>query len=182
MIRVRLADRGDIPAIVTMQRALARHQGDPDDLFTAEVAARDLFGERALAEAFLAEAFLAEAFLSDAALARNATKPPAPVGLALITPAYEPNHAARGLYLASLWVEPDARRQGIARALLAAVAAHAKARGDHYVWWTSKVWNEDAHRFYATLESVSEDLRAHAVFAEAFDAIASEAATAARPK
>ena len=48
------------------------------------------------------------------------------VGYALYFDSYEPTYAARGLYLADLYVDQAFRRQGIGRALLAAVAAESR--------------------------------------------------------
>ena len=60
-----------------------------------------------------------------------------PVGYALFYPSYDTEHAARGLYLQDLYVVPEARRQGIGRALMAAVARACQADGGCYLFWNA---------------------------------------------
>lgn len=161
MIRVRRALPQDIPALVPQQAALARHQGDQDDLFTPANAERDLFGPAAVGAAHVAE---------------DSAAPGRLLCFAMTTIAYEPIYGARGTYITALWVEPEARRRGVARALIAALAREVKARGDHYLWWVSKSWNSEAHAFYRTLASVEDTLVAHAVFGDDLDRIAGHGA------
>lgn len=52
------------------------------------------------------------------------------------------------LYLEDLFVSAAARRQGVARALMRALAREALARGCARVAWVVLDWNTDAQRFY----------------------------------
>ncbi len=104
------------------------------------------------------------------------------VGYALFTRAYETSYATRGLYLNDLYVAPAQRRRGIGRALLAAVAREGKRRGGTFLWWASRPWNHDAHRFYAALGARMEPVFAHAVTHQAFRALAAGGRSLAKRK
>jgi GNAT superfamily N-acetyltransferase len=69
---------------------------------------------------------------------------------------------------------PELRRQGIGRALVAAVALRASREGRGYLWWKSRVWNEEAKQFYTALGATTEPVNAHALTFAAFDAMAKE--------
>lgn len=156
-IRTRLANLDDVPSIAGMARELNKHQGDPVDLFTEAAIRRDGFGPIPEFTVFLAE--------QD----RRA------VGYALFYPCYETGHAARGLYLSDLYVEPESRRMGVGRALVAAVAAESRRQNRIFVWWASKRWNTAAQSAYRAFGAIEEPVVAHAVFAAPFDELASEA-------
>jgi len=51
-------------------------------------------------------------------------------------------------YLQDLFTAPDARGQGVARALIAAVAQWARRRGLHRVYWHTRSDNATARRLY----------------------------------
>jgi len=53
----------------------------------------------------------------------------APVGYATGHATYETEFAARGFYMGDLYVAPGHRRRGVGRALVAAMAEEARARG-----------------------------------------------------
>ncbi|HSL22385.1 MAG TPA: GNAT family N-acetyltransferase [Vicinamibacterales bacterium] len=156
-LRVRRAGRTDAEALAALGRALNAHQGDPAEYFTADAVARDGFGETPRFDAWLAEL------------------DGRPVGYTLVVPsAYETAYAKAGVYVQDLFVSPGARRRGIGRALLAAVAADARRRGLEFVWWTSRTWNTDAHAFFRTVATVEEPVLAFAVFADQFEKLANE--------
>jgi GNAT superfamily N-acetyltransferase len=71
------------------------------------------------------------------------------VGIAVL--AYRLSISAAGLFVSieDLYVRPDARRQGIGRALLEAVEEHCASRGVSYV--EAQVEDEGAAAFYAAL-------------------------------
>ena len=54
-------------------------------------------------------------------------------------------------YLEDLFVAPEARGQGAARALITAVAEAAKARGADMLYWHTQEFNADARALYDTL-------------------------------
>jgi GNAT superfamily N-acetyltransferase len=78
----------------------------------------------------------------------------APVGFALYYYAYSTFAARPVLYLEDLFVVPQARRRGVGRALLAAVARIAVGRGCSRMLWSVLRWNDPAFRFYRRLGAV----------------------------
>lgn len=156
-ILVRPAEPADAEAIVRMVAALARQDGDPDDLFDIEHVHADLFGLRPWLRG------------------QVAVIEGAPGGVALWHPAYETAYAARGAFVTSLWVDEAFRRRGIATALIAAVAAAAQSTGASFLWWASKPLNERAHATYASLGASAERVFAHALVRDQFDAMVARA-------
>lgn len=154
---IRRATPADADAVAGLVRQLNAQQGDPTEHFTTETLIRDGFGDDATITVLVAEL--------DVRL----------VGYALMHVAYESAWAARGLYLADLFVVPDARRRGIGRALIAAAAREARDQERSYLWWASKPWNDEARAFFDALGAVTEPVNAHALTFDAFDALAGEA-------
>jgi GNAT superfamily N-acetyltransferase len=96
-------------------------------------------------------------------------------GYALVVPgAYETSYAKAGVYVQDVFVTPEARRLGVGRAIMAAVAADARRRGLEFVWWVSRTWNTEAHAFFRTLATVEEPVIAFATFGEEFNRLADE--------
>jgi ribosomal protein S18 acetylase RimI-like enzyme len=81
-----------------------------------------------------------------------------PVGYALFYPAYDTDHAARGFYLQDLYVVPEARRQGVGRALMAAVARACEADGGCYVFWNALPENRAGLAFYHAIGAREEKI------------------------
>jgi ribosomal protein S18 acetylase RimI-like enzyme len=150
-LRVRRASPEDAAAVAAMSRALREIDGDPPQHLTAEALLRDGFGPEPQFALLVAE-------LDESV-----------VGYALFHDSYEPIYAARGVYLCDLFVKSEARRQGVGRALVAAVARDARNRGRSFVWWVSRPHNKAAHAFYAELKAFTEPVVAFAVFDEAFE-------------
>jgi GNAT superfamily N-acetyltransferase len=156
-VRVRRAQLGDAEALAVLGRALNTQQGDPSTNFTVEAVRRDGFGDTPRFIAWLAE-------IDDRA-----------VGYALVVPAaYETGYAKAGVFLQDVFVAPDARRRGVGRALLAAVAADARRRGLEFVWWASRSWNTESHEFFRTVATIEEPVIAFAAFGSAFETLADE--------
>ena len=153
--RIRRAEPGDAEALANLGRALNVQQGDPSEHFTVDAVRRDAFGDAPKFEAWLAD--------QDGEI----------LGYAMVVPAaYETGFAKAGVYLQDLFVAPEARRRGIGRALIAAVAADTRSRGLEFVWWASRTWNTDAHAFFRKLATVEEPIVAFAVFGEEFQRLA----------
>jgi GNAT superfamily N-acetyltransferase len=151
---VRLAVAGDAAEIAAMADELRLHQKDPVGNLTPEVLRRDAFGAKPQIRVLIA------------------TLDGVPAGYALSHDSYDPAYAARGVYLADLYVRPRGRRRGIGRALAAAVAADARSRGRSFVWWASQRWNAEAHAFYTAIGALTDPINAHAVVFGAFELLA----------
>lgn len=162
---IRFATVADVAALADLARALNVHQRDPTEHFTETAIARDGFGPDPAFETLIAE--------------RDGRAE----GYALLYAAYETAHAQRGLYLCDLYVDPRARRRGVGRALVAAVARIASDRGLTFVWWAAKAWNAEAQRFYRALGAIEEPVVAYALAFGRLRALAAEAViqTAAEP-
>jgi GNAT superfamily N-acetyltransferase len=153
-LRVRPAVVVDAPAITAMIEELNAQQGDETGHVTADAVRRDGFGPEPEFRVLVAE--LAGA----------------PVGYALFHPSWSTEVGQRGFYLYDLYVRPAARGHGAGRALMAALARLAKAEGRSFLWWNSKDWNQDAQIFYRGLGAIEETVKAHAIFGDAFEALA----------
>jgi GNAT superfamily N-acetyltransferase len=148
-VAIRPAAIEDAPALALMIAALRSHQKDPIGHLNEATIRRDGFGEEREFDILIAE------------------RERRPIGYALFTESYEPAYAARGLYLADLYIRPEARRSGAGRALVQAVAAEAHRRERSFLWWTSLAANAEAHAFYAAIGATSHEIRAHALIVDA---------------
>lgn len=147
-VAVRFALPGDAATVASMADELRRSLGDETGHLTAERIAADAFGSEPEVSILVADAD------EDDRLA----------GYALYTSAYEPAFAARGLYLADLYVRPAYRRKGIATALISAVARAARREGRTFVWWVTPADNPVAQAFYDTLPAQNrKDVQARAL-------------------
>jgi GNAT superfamily N-acetyltransferase len=77
-------------------------------------------------------------------------------GYAISMPAYDYDRGAHGRFMHDLFVHPDRRRRGIARALLNGVAQAVRDEGGDFIWWVSFRLNREARGFY---DSLARDLR-----------------------
>lgn len=155
---LRRACPADAAAIAAMSARFRAALGEPPDHLTEAAVLRDGFGPDPEFEVILAEV--------DGDIA----------GYALFLNGYEPTYAARGLYLADLYIEVHWRRRGIARAMVAAVAAESRRRGRTFVWWVTLANNTEAQAFYRTLGVVAVPMLAHAATPfDGFEALADEA-------
>ena len=133
VLTLRHAAPADAAEIAGMSSAFRRELGEPDGHLNEAAVRRDGFGESPEFEVLIAE------FSGTV------------VGYALFFRSYEPTYAEAGYYLADLYVKPQARRRGVARALVSAVAAHTHQRGRTFVWWIAMADNENATAFYRSL-------------------------------
>jgi GNAT superfamily N-acetyltransferase len=153
-VRVRRAGAADAELVAALIEELNVHQHEPTGHVTAEAVRRDGFGATPEFTVLLAEV--------DGVVG----------GYALYYPSWSTEVGERGLYVYDLFVRGEARGHGLGRALMQALAAAAKAEGRTFLWWCSKAWNTEAQAFYAGLGAIEEDIKAHAVFGEAFDRLA----------
>src|SRR6476619_4214862 len=75
---------------------------------------------------------------------------PSGEGVGLVHFFYHPSTSTSGdnCYITDLFVAPSARKQGIARGLIAAVVAAAKVRQASLVYWQTEEFNGTARRLY----------------------------------
>ena len=77
-------------------------------------------------------------------------------GFATAGPVYDAERQADALMLLDLYVLPEARRRGLARALMAALAAEAMRRGAGCLWWGVDAGDDEASAFYRAIGATSE--------------------------
>jgi ribosomal protein S18 acetylase RimI-like enzyme len=132
-VSVRQAEVADVEIIHRFSVELAKFQGDPKAV-TASMAtmARDGFGPDAQFQALIAE------------MERR------PVGLATYNYFYSIWEGRRGIFLQDLWVSAEVRRQGVARALMRALAQDCCVKGCNRIDLNVLSWNP-AQRFYDAL-------------------------------
>jgi GNAT superfamily N-acetyltransferase len=134
MLKIRPAEDRDIDAIFDLIQGLAAYEKLSDRVTgNTELLRSHLFGDRPYAEAIVAE-------LGDLS-----------IGFALFFHNYSTFLTQPGLYLEDVFVRPEYRRQGVGKALLAAVAKIAVDRGCGRLEWSVLEWNQNAIEFYQSL-------------------------------
>lgn len=137
---LRPATSADAATLLALVRGLAAYERAPGDVVATEADyVRALSASPPEMEALLAE------------------RDGAAIGFALFFPTWSTWRGRPGVHLEDLFVVPDARGQGIGRALLARVAAIAVDRGCARLEWQVLDWNEPAIGFYRALGARSLD-------------------------
>lgn len=154
---IRRAAQRDSAAIVQLAAAAAAEAGAASALDPERVRAH-AFGANPLFEVWLAEP------------ARHA----APAALAVISTSYDFRRACPGVTLCELYVVPDARRLGLARKLMSAVARRARALGARELAITTGVDNETAQRFFAAVGAQRRDAAVFMMSADGIEWLAAE--------
>ena len=99
-------------------------------------------------------------------------------GFVTASPAYDSARAAGAYIVVDLYVRPDFRRRGIARALMAALAAEARRNGAGCLWWGVDDGDDEATAFYISLGAEVEDhFEGRILIGRAYDTLAAEADT-----
>nr|WP_302474389.1 GNAT family N-acetyltransferase [Roseococcus sp. MDT2-1-1] len=80
------------------------------------------------------------------------------VGFATAGFVYDAERQADALMLLDLYVEPGARRRGLARGLMAALARDARRHGAGCLWWGVDEGDDEALLFYRSIGARSEGL------------------------
>ena len=140
-IHLRPALPEDIPTLLALVGELAAYESLGHEFeATAELFRENFFGPKARAHALLAH--------------RNGSA----AGFAVWYPTYSTFSGRPGAFLEDLYVRPPHRRQGLGRALLAAVATAARTAGCARLEWRTLKWNDTALAFYGSLgaEPLSE--------------------------
>lgn len=133
-VTVRPARRGDESEVLRLIRGLALFEHMPDAVrATEESLRRTLFAGDACVFAHLAE------------------EDGRAIGLSLWFLNYSTWTGRPGLYLEDLFVDPEARRKGVAHAMFVELAREALRRGCARIDFAVLDWNTEAMRFYVTL-------------------------------
>jgi GNAT superfamily N-acetyltransferase len=132
-ILVRDATSGDAEPVLRMVADLAREVDDPPPRLSTTVFLRDMVGPERRVHTLVAE--------QDGRL----------VGYAVLHPGYNTGLGGPITHLVDLFVVPAARRQGVGRALMAAVARRTLELGGHELIWDVWKRNERAYAFYERL-------------------------------
>ncbi|MBQ7300679.1 MAG: GNAT family N-acetyltransferase [Clostridia bacterium] len=139
MITYRFAVREDIPAILSLVRALAEYEHMED----AVVATPELY-----------EDWLFEKQCARVLLAMDGERA---VGFALFFHNFSTWLGRAGIYLEDLFVLEDYRGQGIGKTLLKTLAKTAVAEGCGRLEWACLDWNEPSIAFYRAQGAVPMD-------------------------
>ncbi len=152
---IRPPDEADLPSLVAMVAALSAQQGHPTGHFDLAAARRDLMGPHPRLLVLVAEG-------EDGRLA----------GYVALAPAYETSWAVAGAYMQGLFVAPEHRRCGVARALVTAAGRLVLQSGGAFLWWTSRPGNPEGQAFYDALGASRETLNAHSLSFDQLEALA----------
>jgi GNAT superfamily N-acetyltransferase len=158
MLTVRPATSSDVSAIFDLICALAEYE----QLLhlvegSAEALGEHLFGDRPCVEAIVAQW-------------EQKT-----VGFALFFTNYSTFLTKPGIYLEDLFVLPEYRRRGIAKAMLIYIARLACDRGAGRLEWSVLDWNDPAIDFYKSIgASIMEEWRICRVTGEAISRLAGD--------
>ena len=133
-LKIRPATPDDIPEILALIRDLATYERQPDAVVATEAdLLRDGFGPQKVFSCLIAE------------WTENGVAQPA--AFALYFPFYSTWRGNAGIHLEDLFVRPQFRRRGIAKALFSRLAAIALENGDRFQWHVLD-WNQPAIDFY----------------------------------
>ena len=139
-VLVRPARPSDTATVLALVRELAEYEGAADQVEA---------GEADLNEALFAPGARAHALVAE--LGGEV------VGTAVYFLSFSTWTGRHGLYLEDLYVRPAARRRGVGRALLGALASEALSRGLPRLEWSVLDWNEPAISFYRALGATPMD-------------------------
>ncbi|XOK59554.1 GNAT family N-acetyltransferase [Paenibacillus elgii] len=143
-LTVRQAGHGDIEALAPLFDAYRQFYRQPSDVERAERFLRDNL-ERQQSVIFFA-------YTED---------PGRPLGFTQLYPTLSSIAMMRVWTLNDLFVHPDAREQGVARALMKAAEAHARATRAKGLQLSTAVDNVTAQRLYAAMGYVRDDAFLH---------------------
>ncbi len=97
------------------------------------------------------------------------------VGFTLFTLSFDTESGSRGAFMCDLYVRAEARRNGLARALMAAIARDTAAQGGTWIAWGALAGNSEAQHFYATLGRVEQGVELWSVSNKVFAELKTEA-------
>jgi len=113
---IRRAEGQDAGALAALLRALNTGPGLHPERITAQGVTRDLIGDARVVVLVAEKAGMLRGFVSG-------------------HPCYDSGASRWGFVMGDLYVAPEARRQGLGRALVAALARAAAEDGGEFLWW-----------------------------------------------
>lgn len=134
MPTIRRAQPRDAETIARMAAEASREDGLPPPALDADLVRAHGFGVTPLFESWIAE-----------------EKPGQPIGAAIAYKGYDIHAAVATLVVASLYVRPEARGDGMARCIIAEIAARAMELGVRELTITTGIDNDTAQRFFASI-------------------------------
>lgn len=142
---IRRAEGRDAAALAALLRALNTEPGLHPERITAQRVARDLIADARVVLLVTEEAGLLEGFVSG-------------------HPYYDSGASRWGCIMNDLYVTPEARRRGLGRALVAALAQAAVEDGGEFLWWDADEGDALALAFHRGIGAVEE--RTHSFLLE----------------
>jgi GNAT superfamily N-acetyltransferase len=134
MLTLRAAVAADVPVVLSLIRALAEYEREPDAVVATEAdLLRDGFGATPRFHVILAE------------------WDGAPAGFAFYMFTYSTWRGSPVLYLEDLFVLPEHRKKRIGMSLMKRLAQIARDEGCERFVWEVLDWNEPSIRFYESL-------------------------------
>ena len=162
-IFIRPAAPSDAARVTELANALSTHEGLAPDVYDARKVRDDMIGDGRALDVLVAE---------DAGHI---------LGYASYQDHYDTDVGARGLWLAELYVAEEARRRGIARQLMAALARIATERGLVSIGWAVRIANRRARDFYEIIGANDDDTRLLALEGAALASLAQDDDSNDRP-
>ena len=154
---IRDAQAEDADAVVALVHSLNLDEGNPPGPMTADDFRGLGFGAQRRFRTLLAEA------------------QGRVLGYALFYPSYDTDFGAKGIYLQDLYAVQEARRCGIGRALMAAVARACRADGGCYLFWNALERNRAGRAFYGRIGAREEPVVTLSLHPDALQRLAEQA-------
>lgn len=132
-LRIRPAERADIPLILQLIMELAEYEKLSDQVTATEELLTQWIFEKQTAEVLIGEAG------------------GVPVGYVLFFHNFSTFLGRAGIYLEDLYVRPEARGKGYGKALLKHLGKLCAERGCGRLEWWCLNWNEPSIRFYRSM-------------------------------
>jgi len=153
--RIRLAEAADAETLARMANVFDAEDMGAESLqpFTPATVMRDMIGPDAVLKTLVADA--------GGRL----------VGFTNHLPSYRFESAEPAFWLESLYVVAEFRRAGVARALMAAVAADCLARGAAALYWGVRMVNDEGKGFYSAINAQSEKAEILALYRDEMAAL-----------
>lgn len=155
--KLRFAEVGDVPLILTFIRELASYENLLDQVAATEEGLRESLFERKAAEVIIGE-YKGE-----------------PVGFALFFHNFSTFVGKQGIYLEDLYVKPEMRGKGIGKIILSFLGKLAVERNCGRLEWWCLDWNEPSIQFYKSIGAIPMDeWTVYRVTSNALDHLAGE--------